>query len=100
MFSARRILSFALCLCVLLSALVLPALASSEPSEPSETPEPSQLSPVERVFQVISLTILFGGIALLPVYFLLNKRRKRIVASFGEKDDPTDDPKDDPGEDS
>ena len=90
MFSARRVLLFALCLCVLLPSLVLPALAS----------EPSPLSPVERVFQVISLTILFGGIALLPVYFLLNKRRKRIVASFGEKDDPTDAPKDDPGENS
>ena len=97
MFSARRILLFALCLCILLSAFVLPALASSEPSEPSE---PSPLSPVERVFQVISLTILFGGIALLPVYFLLNKRRKRIIASFGEKDDPADGPKDDPEENS
>ena len=97
MFSARRILLFALCLCILLPSLVLPALASSEPSEPSE---PSPLSPVERVFQVISLTILFGGVALLPVYFLLNKRRKRIIASFGEKDEPEDGPKDDPGENS
>ena len=100
MFFARRVLPFALCLCVLLSALVLPALASSAPSESSEPSEPSPLSPVERVFQILSLTILFGGVALLPVYFLLNKRRKRIVASFGEKDDPADGPKDDPGENS
>ena len=87
MFFARRVLPFALCLCVLLSALVLPALASSAPSESSEPSEPSPLSPVERVFQILSLTILFGGVALLPVYFLLNKRRKRIISSFGEKDE-------------
>ncbi len=89
---ARRALLLSLCFCVLLPVLALPALASSEPSESSE---PSPLSPVERVFQIVSLVILFGGIVLLPVYFVLNSRRKRMIASFG-KDQGED--KEDKGE--
>lgn len=91
----RLCVSLLLCLCLCLPLLAV--CASAEPSDAvgeSGTP----LSPVERVFQVISLVILFGGLALLPVYYVLNKRRRRIISSFGEQKEQEDAPSDEPDE--
>ena len=71
-----------LCLCLCLCPSPLAVCASAEGSEEAAGGNETPLSPVEQVFQVISLLILFGGIAMLPLYYLLNRRRKRIVASF------------------
>ena len=81
----RFCISLLLCLCLCLPLLSPCALAEAS-AEPAEDGVP--LSPVERVFQVISLLILFGGIAMLPVYYVLNRRRKRIIASFTEPKEP------------
>lgn len=80
-----------LCFCLCLPLLAVCALA--EPSAPEGSAETSgdggtPLSPVEQVFQVIALVILFGGLAMLPVYYLLNKRRRRIISSFEQPDAP------------
>lgn len=56
----------------------------------SETSEPSDdnaLSPVEKVFSVIGMVLLFGGLALVPVYIVLMIRRKKIIKSFDEPKD-------------
>ena len=74
-----------LCLCLCLPLFAVCALAEgSEGAAGNEIP----LSPVERVFQVISLVILFGGLAMLPVYYVLGKRRRRIIASFDQPKGP------------
>lgn len=68
----------------------------STPVSGNESPETSQgipLTPVEETFRIFSLIIIFGGLALLPVYFVLNARKKRIIRSFEE-------PKEEPGEES
>lgn len=91
----RFCISLLLCLCLCLSLIPAGALAeTSDTVSESGTP----LSPVEQVFQVISLLILFGGIALLPVYYVLNKRRKRIISSFEQPKEPDDAPTDETNE--
>ena len=59
-------------------------------SSASEQSDDTELTPVEKVFSVISMIILFGGLALVPVYIVLMIRRKKIVKSFDEPKD--DDP--------
>ena len=87
----RLCIALLLCLCLCLPLLTVCALAEgSGEAAGNETP----LSPVERVFQVISLVILFGGLAMLPVYYVLNKRRRRIIASFDQPKEPEDTPAD------
>lgn len=76
-----------LCLSLCVSLLPVAALADSSAAGTSEG-DGVALSPVEQAFQVISLVILFGGIAMLPVYYVLNKRRRRIIASFEEPKEP------------
>lgn len=83
----RLCISLLLCLCLCLPLLSIGSLAEGS----AETVEnETRLSPVEQVFQVISLLILFGGIAMLPVYYVLNRRRKRIIASFEQPKEPDD----------
>ena len=81
-----------LCLCLPLFAVCATAESSDAVSE-----DGVQLSPVEQVFQVISLVILFGGLAMLPVYYVLNKRRRRIISSFGSPNEQPKEP-DEPNE--
>lgn len=64
--------------------------ASAEESNASEPSDDNALNPVEKVFAVISMVILFGGLALVPVYIVLMIRRKKIIKSFDEQKD--DDP--------
>ena len=79
---------------VLVFGLLLPAGAAAADipdgagaaNTPEASAEPVALSAPERVFQVIGLLILLGGIALLPVYYVLNIRRKRIIRSFDASD--------------
>lgn len=85
----KMFISLLLCLCLCLPLLAVCALA--EPPEAADEGE-VRLSPVERVFQVISLVILFGGLAMLPVYYVLNKRRRRIIASFDQPKEPAEEP--------
>ncbi len=59
------------------------AEASAEESA-EESKDEVVLTPVENTFRIISLVILFGGLALLPLYFLLYSRRKKIIRSFEE----------------
>lgn len=47
------------------------------------------LSPVEKFFQVFSMVIIFGGLALFPLYLVLNRKRKRDAQAF-EKNTPDD----------
>ena len=49
-----------------------------------ESKEEILLTPVENFFRIFSLVILFGGLALFPVYYVLNIRRRRIIRSFSE----------------
>lgn len=77
--------------------LLLPAGAAvADTPDRSDTAEasaePTVLSTPERVFQVIGLLILLGGIALLPVYYVLNIRRKRIIRSFHSSDQTNKEP--------
>lgn len=91
----RLWISLLLCICICLPLFsVYAAAETSDTVSEGGTP----LSPVEQVFQVISLLILFGGIALLPVYYVLNKRRRRIVASFEQPKEPEDAPADETDE--
>ncbi len=68
------------------------APVSADTTEDSSSQQTVELSTVERVFQVISLLIILGGIALLPVYFVLNSRKKRIAASFKDSEHKEDSP--------
>lgn len=52
--------------------------------EESSEPEKVKLNPVEKIAQVISLVVIFGGLLLFPVYFILNKRKKRIHEEYEE----------------
>ncbi|MBQ3002984.1 MAG: family 10 glycosylhydrolase, partial [Clostridia bacterium] len=61
--------------------------ASAEESNASEPSDDNALNPVEKVFAVISMVILFGGLALVPVYIVLMIRRKKIIKSFDEQKD-------------
>lgn len=91
----RLCIPLLLCLCLCLSLLSVCALAEgSAESVESGTP----LSPVEQAFQMISLFILFGGIAMLPVYYVLNRRRRRIVESFKQQKEPDETPADETNE--
>jgi hypothetical protein len=48
------------------------------------------LTPVENFFRFFSLIIIFGGLALFPVYFVLNARKKRIIRSFDKPEEKPD----------
>lgn len=88
--NCRLCIVMLLCLCLCASLFSVSASAASSAEEPSEDGGVA-LSPVEQVFQVIALLILFGGIAMLPVYYVLNKRRRRIIASFEDQKEPQED---------
>ncbi|MCH5183439.1 MAG: hypothetical protein J1E00_04605 [Oscillospiraceae bacterium] len=85
-----------LLLCISLCTVLLPlhALAEGSADSAGSADDKTQLTPVEKVFQVISLLILFGGLAMLPVYYVLNRRRRRIIASFNQPKEPEDTPAD------
>lgn len=68
-------------------------VSDNESNEKQSVP----LTPVENFFRFFSLIILFGGLALLPVYFVLNARKKRIIRSF---DEPKENPKENPEEEA
>ncbi len=55
-----------------------------EESGTEESKEEILLTPVENFFRIFSLVILFGGLALFPVYYVLNARRRKIIRSFEE----------------
>lgn len=67
-----------------------------EETSPSESSVPEQqpveLNTFERIMQIAAMVILIGGIFLLPLYYVLNKRRKKIIRSFSENGDGTDKP--------
>lgn len=95
----RLCVSLLLCLCLCAALFSVCALAeepagSSAESSAESVEDGTQLSPVEQVFQVIALLILFGGLAMLPVYYVLNRRRRRIIESFEQQKQPEDTPKD------
>ena len=48
------------------------------------------MTPVENAFRIFSLVIIFGGLALLPAYFVLNARKKRIIRSFNKPEEEPD----------
>ncbi len=64
---------------------------SETESTVSEQSENTELSPVEKVFSVIGMVILFGGLALVPVYIVLMIRRKKIIKSFEQEKTEEDD---------
>lgn len=82
---AYRLLVLSLVLVCLLPCVCQVAAESDAPPASD-----SGLSTFERVLQGIGLTILFGGIALLPVYFVLNSRRQRIRRSFDQPKEDQD----------
>ena len=51
--------------------------------------EETPLTPVENAFRIISVVILFGGLALFPVYYVLNMRRRKIIRSFDRPEEPS-----------
>ena len=51
--------------------------------------EETPLTPVENAFRIISVVILFGGLALFPVYYVLNMRRRKIIRSFDQPEEPS-----------
>lgn len=53
-------------------------------SSAGESVEEIILTPVENFFRIFSMVILFGGLALFPVYYVLNMRRRKIIRSFSE----------------
>lgn len=91
----RLCITFLLCLCLCTALLSLCALAEESTGSAENN---TQLTPVEQVFQVISLLILFGGLAMLPVYYVLNRRRRRIIASFNQPKEPEKTPADETNE--
>lgn len=78
----KRGVSVLLTVCFLLSLFALPCLAE----ESSAVSQPSALSAFDKGVQVFSMVILFGGLALVPLYFVLNARRRKIVKSFSENE--------------
>ncbi len=44
---------------------------------------------VEKIFQVASMVIMTFGIVGIPIYLLLNARRKRIIKEFNDQNDKT-----------
>ncbi|MBE6578789.1 MAG: hypothetical protein E7651_03160 [Ruminococcaceae bacterium] len=58
--------------------------SDTENSGTEESKEEIILTPVENFFRIFSMVILFGGLALFPVYYVLNMRRRKIIRSFSE----------------
>ena len=56
----------------------------------AESQEEVILTPVENAFRIVSMVLLFGGLALFPVYYVLNNRRRKIIRSFDEPKEPTE----------
>ena len=56
----------------------------------TESQEEVILTPVENAFRIVSMVLLFGGLALFPVYYVLNNRRRKIIRSFDEPKEPTE----------
>ncbi len=68
----------------------VPEGSTDTESETSEQSEDDVLNPVEKVFSVVGMVLLFGGLALVPVYIVLMIRRKKIIKSFDEPKDGGD----------
>ena len=64
--------------------------STSAPDEEGEESKGIPLTPVENAFRIFSLVIIFGGLALLPAYFVLNARKKRIIRSFNQPEEEPD----------
>ena len=64
--------------------------STSAPGEEGEESKGIPLTPVENAFRIFSLVIIFGGLALLPAYFVLNARKKRIIRSFNKPEEEPD----------
>ncbi len=60
--------------------------SGEESAETSEETSEEEiiLTPIENFFRIFSMVILFGGLALFPVYYVLNMRRRKIIRSFSE----------------
>ena len=60
-----------------------PAENSVEASAEESKGEP--LNAFEKTAQIISIIVIFGGLLLFPVYFILNSRKKRIARQYREE---------------
>ena len=59
-------------------------VSETSSEEESSEPEKVKLNPVEKTAQIVSLVVIFGGLLLFPVYFILNSRKKRIHREYEE----------------
>lgn len=70
----------------------------SQSESAAESEEEVLLTPVENFFRIFSMVILFGGLALFPLYYVLNMRRRKIIRSFAEPKKEEDEEPLPPGE--
>ena len=59
--------------------------SGAEESAPDKT---VPLNTFEQIMQVAAMVILIGGVLLLPLYYVLYRRRKKIIRSFSEEKEP------------
>ena len=67
---------------------------SSETESSEEEKKTVELNTFEKIMQVAAMVILIGGVLLLPLYYVLNKRRKKIIRSFWDGGSEPDKPDD------
>ena len=63
-------------------------------NESEEEKKTVELNTFEKIMQVAAMVILIGGVLLLPLYYVLNKRRKKIIRSFRDGGSEPDKPDD------